>query len=86
MNCPNCNKKQHSVCGNPECVCYQGIPEGEKTQVWVDGDLIACAYCGHTLPAYVWEDMEIESFIKETGANSLSEAMDVIRERKTNEE
>lgn len=36
MNCPNCNRKAYSICGNKKCVCFISIPVGEKPliQLW----------------------------------------------------
>jgi hypothetical protein len=35
FTCPQCYKEVHHVCGNKDCRCWQGIPEGELPMKWV---------------------------------------------------
>ncbi len=60
MNCPKCNKEQHYTCGNEKCVCNSRVPKGEKPQLFVGGDLLACPYCGFTEHIDFWYELEIK--------------------------
>jgi hypothetical protein len=61
MSCPNCSGIQHCPCKN----CHSRN-QYKITWIWVDGNgLHKCGYCGLTMPAWEWEDLEVEQLRKE---------------------
>ena len=71
--CPKCRREQYFVCGNPTCVCQKSVPKGKRTQVIMDGDLLACPYCGFTANIDYWEERSIRAMLKAEGVKSFAE-------------
>lgn len=60
ITCPNCNREQYYTCGKENCVCNQRVPKGEKPQVYVGNDIIACPYCGFAEHIDFWAELELQ--------------------------
>lgn len=60
ITCPKCNRDQYYTCGNESCVCNQRVPQGEKPQVYLGNDIIACPYCGFAEHIDFWEEREMQ--------------------------
>ena len=77
FTCPKCRRVQYFVCGNPNCVCHKRVPKNKLAQVWqVDGNSLACPYCGFVESADYWEDREVTQMFKKYNVHSFSELRD----------
>lgn len=81
--CPQCGHPQYFVCGNSDCVvCSEPIPAGELSmRISADGNSLSCPYCGFTETGSYWEQRSIESYIRQMGATTLTEATAIDQER-----
>ena len=61
MTCPKCNREQYYTCGKESCVCNQRVPKGEKPQVYLGNDVIACPYCGFAEHIDFWGELELQT-------------------------
>jgi hypothetical protein len=76
MTCPKCRRRQYITCSNRECVCWQRVPKGKRTQRTVKPDGLACPYCGFVAHIDYWEDREVEAVLKAAGVSSLTELVE----------
>lgn len=60
ITCPKCNREQYYTCGKESCVCNQRVPQGEKPQVYLGNDIIACPYCGFAEHIDFWAECEMQ--------------------------
>ena len=60
ITCPKCNREQYYTCGKESCVCNQRVPQGEKPQVYLGNDIIACPYCGFAEHIDFWAEREMQ--------------------------
>ena len=60
ITCPKCNREQYYTCDKESCVCNQRVPQGEKPQVYLGNDIIACPYCGFAEHIDFWEELELQ--------------------------
>ena len=59
ITCPKCNREQYYTCGKESCICNSRVPAGEKPQVYLGNDVIACPYCGFAEHIDFWAELQI---------------------------
>jgi hypothetical protein len=61
VTCAKCKRVQYFVCGNRDCVCWNGVPKGKKPQMFnKDGETCSCPYCGFKAHGDYWLSREME--------------------------